>query len=152
MEISPNYDEETLKSCNGIQTIPTHAYYREGSILYLIGSTVLCKYDISDPHEPKLLAMRDIASEAIADPASNYIRKKAAHATAMVDIGRHLVISLRGGGGGVTNMDDGVIVGSLRVVDKQTLEPVKALDFENRVTYIIRFGYQQPQPQPLLPR
>ena len=52
----------------------------------------------------------------------DFIRKESAHSTAIVDIGDYLVISLRGGGGGVANMADGVIVGNISVISKETLE------------------------------
>ena len=72
---------------------------------------------------------------------SSLIHEKmtSAHSTSIVDIGDYLVISLRGGGGGVANMADGVTVGNISVVDKKTLKQVKELNFENRVTNITRY-------------
>ena len=81
----------------------------------------------------------DVAADHTGDPAMDYIRKESAHSTAIVDIGDYLVISLRGGGGGVSNMADGVIVGNVSIVNKETLEKVKELNFENRVTYITKY-------------
>ena len=104
-----------------------------------MGGTVLCKYDISDSEAPRLLNRADIAADHTGDPAMDYIRKESAHSTAIVDIGDYLVIGLRGGGGGVSNMADGVIVGNISIVNKETLEKVKELNFENRVTYITKY-------------
>ena len=100
---------------------------------------MLCKYDISDSKNPILLNRRDIADDHTDAPLRNYIRKGRALSTAMVDIGDHIVISLRGGGGGVANMADGVTVGNISIVNKTTLEKVKDLNFENRVTYITKY-------------
>ncbi|MBR2620935.1 MAG: hypothetical protein IKC97_01010, partial [Clostridia bacterium] len=112
---------------------------KDDNTLYLMGGTVLCKYDISDSSAPRLLNRADVAADHTGDPAMDYIRKECAHSTAIVDIGDYLVISLRGGGGGVSNMADGVIVGNVSIVNKETLEKVKELNFENRVTYITKY-------------
>ncbi|MBQ7364497.1 MAG: hypothetical protein IJW46_02740, partial [Clostridia bacterium] len=104
-----------------------------------MGGTVLCKYDISDSLNPRLLSQADIAADHTGDPTMDYIRRGSAHSTAIVDIGDYLVISLRGGGGGVSNMADGVIVGNISIVNKKTLEKIKELNFENRVTYITKY-------------
>jgi len=139
MEICPNYEEGIFDDYNGTQKIATNSYFKDGNILYLMGGTVLCKYDISDSQNPKLLNRRNIAADHTGDPATDYIRKGSAHSTSMVDIGDYLVISLRGGGGGVNNMADGVTVGNLSFVNKETLEKVKELNFENRITYITKY-------------
>ena len=139
MELSPDYEEGIFDDFDGAKKIPTNTYFREGSILYVMGRTVLCKYDISDPGAPLLLGKADIAADHTGDPATDYIRKESAHSTAMVDIGDYLVIGLRGGGGGVKNMADGVTVGNISIVEKGTLKKVKELNFENRVTYINRY-------------
>ena len=112
---------------------------KDGNTLYLMGGTVLCKYDISDSSAPRLLNRADVAADHTGDPTMDYIRKESAHSTAIVDIDDYLVISLRGGGGGVSNMADGVIVGNISIVNKETLEKVKELNFENRVTYITKY-------------
>ena len=138
-EIYPNYEDGFFDDYDGTQEIATNSYLRDGDILYLMGGTVLCKYDISDSQNPRLLNRADIAADRMGDPATDYIRNECAHSTAMVDIGDYLVISLRGGGGGVANMADGVIVGNISVVNKRTLEKVKEFNFENRVTYITRY-------------
>ena len=139
IEIYPNYEEGIFDDYDGTQKIATNSYLRDGNILYLMGGTVLCKYGISDGESPKLLKRADITSDHAGDPAMDFIRKESAHSTAIVDIGDYLVISLRGGGGGVTNMADGVIVGNISIVNKETLEKVKELNFENRVTYITKY-------------
>ena len=127
MEIYPNYEEGLFDNYNGTQRIATNSFLKDGNILYLMGGTVLCKYDISDSQAPKLLNRTDIAADHTGDPAMDYIRKESAHSTAIVDIGNYLVIALRGGGGGVTNMADGVIVGNVSIVNKETLEKVKQM-------------------------
>lgn len=139
MEIYPNYEEGLFDNYNGTQRIATNSFLKDGNILYLMGGTVLCKYDISDSEDPRLLNRADIAADHTGDPAMDYIRKESAHSTAIVDIGNYLVIALRGGGGGVKNMADGVIVGNISIVNKETLEKVKELNFENRVTYITKY-------------
>ena len=139
MEVYPNYEDGIFQDHNGTQKIATNSYYKDGSILYLMGGTVLCKYDISDPKSPKLLNRSDIAADHTGDPATDYIRKGSAHSTSIVDIGDYLVISMRGGGGGVQNMADGVIVGNISIVNKDTLQKVRELNFENRVTYITQY-------------
>lgn len=139
MEIYPDYEKGIFHDYDGTRKIATNAYIKDGNTLYLIGGTVLCKYDISDGQTPKLLQKADIAADHAGNTAMDYIRKETAHATAIVDIGEYLVISLRGGGGGVANMADGVIVGNLSVIRKETLEKVKELNFENRVTFITRY-------------
>ena len=139
IEIYPNYEDGIFDSYDGTQKIPTNSYLRDGDILYLMGGTVLCKYDISDSKNPRLLSRSDIAADHTGDPATDYIRKESAHSTAIVDIGEYLVISLRGGGGGVSNMADGVIVGNISIVNKKTLEKVREFNFENRVTYITKY-------------
>ena len=139
MEIYPNYEDGIFDSFDGTQKIPTNSYLRDGDILYLMGGTVLCKYDISDSKNPRLLKKSDIAANHTGDIEMDYIRKESAHSTAIVDIGDYLVISLRGGGGGVSNMADGVIVGNISIVDKKTHSLVRELNFENRVTYISKY-------------
>ena len=139
IEIYPNYEDGIFDNYNGTQKIATNSYLRDGNVLYLMGGTVLCKYGIIDGESPKLLKRADITSDHAGDPAMDFIRKESAHSTAIVDIGDYLVISLRGGGGGVTNMADGVIVGNISIVNKETLEKVKELNFENRVTYITKY-------------
>ena len=139
IEVYPNYEDGIFKDYSGTQKIATNSYLRDGNLLYLMGGTVLCKYDISDSKNPKLLGRVDIAADHTGDPATDYIRKETAHSTAIVDIGDYLVISLRGGGGGVNNMADGVIVGNISIVSKETLQKVKELNFENRVTYITKY-------------
>ena len=104
-----------------------------------MGGTVLCKYDISNKHQPKLLKKVDIAADHTGDPETNYIRKGCAHSTSIVDIGKYLVVSLRDSSGGITNMAEGVIVGNISIISKETLEKVKELNFENKVTYITRY-------------
>ena len=139
MEIYPNYEDGISDDYNGTQKIATNSYFKDGNVLYLMGGTVLCKYDISDSKNPRLLNRADIAADHTGDPATDYIRKESAHSTAIVDVGDYLVISLRGGGGGVNNMADGVTVGNLSFVNKETLEKVKELNFENRITYITKY-------------
>ena len=139
IEISPDYENGIFDDHDGTQKIATNSFLKDGNVLYLMGGTVLCKYDISDSGNPKLLNRADIAADHMGDPKMDYIRKESAHSTAIVDIGDYLVISLRGGGGGVTNMADGVIVGNVSVVNKETLRKVKELNFENRVTYITKY-------------
>ena len=139
MELYPNYEDGLFDNYDGTQKIATNSFLKDGNILYLMGGTVLCKYNISDSKDPKLLNRADIAADHTGDPAMNYIRKESALSTAIVDIGDYLVIGLRGGGGGVTNMADGVIVGNVSVVNKETLRKVKELNFENRVTYITKY-------------
>ena len=139
MELYPNYEDGFFDNYKGIQKIATNSFLKDGNILYLMGGTVLCKYDISDISAPKLLKRADIAADHTGSPTMDYIRKESAISTAIVDIGEYLVISLRGGGGGVTNMADGVIVGNVSIVNKETLEKVKELNFENRVTYITKY-------------
>ena len=139
IEIYPNYEDGIFDDYDGTQKIATNSYLRDGNIIYLMGGTVLCKYDISDGVSPKLLNKADIASDHTGDPTMDFIRKESAHSTAIVDIGDYLVISLRGGGGGVKNMADGVIVGNISIISKETLEKVKELNFENRVTYITKY-------------
>ena len=139
MEIYPNYEEGIFNHYNGTQGIATNSYLRNGNILYLMGGTVLCKYDISDRKNPMLLGKADIAADHAGDTGMDYIRKEQAHSTAMVDIGQYLVISLRGGGGGVKNMADGVTVGNISIVSKDTLQKVREINFENRVTYISKY-------------
>lgn len=131
MEICPEYDKTGL--------IPTSAYLMDGDILYLMGGTVLCKYDVSSRLNPKLLKRVNIAEDHTGELQKDYIRKGCAHATAIVDIGKYLVVSLRDGSGGVTNMADGVIVGNISIISKETLEKVKELNFENKVTYITKY-------------
>ncbi len=139
MEIYPNYEDGFFDDYDGTKKIATNTYHKDGNVLYLMGGTILCKYDISDIKTPRLLDRKDIAADHTGNPAMDYIRKESAHATAIVDIGNYLVISLRGGGGGVTNMADGVIVGNISIVSKETLEKVKEFNFENRVTYITKY-------------
>jgi len=139
MEVYPNYEDGFLDHYAGTQKIATNSFLKDGNILYLMGGTVLCKYDISNSKSPRLLSRADIAADHTGDPTMDYIRKESAHSTAIVDIGDYLVIGLRGGGGGVTNMADGVIVGNVSIVNKETLEKVKELNFENRVTYITKY-------------
>ena len=139
MELYPNYENGIFEDYDGTQEIATNSYLKDGNALYLMGGTVLCKYDISDSQTTRLLYRADIAADHTGDPAMDYIRKESAHSTAMVDIGDYLVISLRGGGGGVKNMADGVIVGNISIVNKKTLEKVKEFNFENRVTYITKY-------------
>ena len=139
MEICPNYEDGLFDAYNGTQKIATNSFLRDGNILYLMGGTVLCKYDISNSSAPRLLNRADVAADHTGDPKMDYIRKESAHSTAIVDIGDHLVISLRGGAGGVSNMADGVIVGNVSIVNKETLKKVKELNFENRVTYITKY-------------
>ena len=121
IEIYPNYEDGIFDDYDGTQKIATNSYLRDGNIIYLMGGTVLCKYDISDGVSPKLLNKADIASDHTGDPTMDFIRKESAHSTAIVDIGHYLVISLRGGGGGVKNMADGVIVGNISIISKETL-------------------------------
>ncbi|MBO5252365.1 MAG: hypothetical protein J6C51_00290 [Clostridia bacterium] len=135
MEIYPDYDD----NCDGTRSIATNSYLKDGNILYLMGGTVLCKYDISNKHQPKLLKKVDIAADHTGDPETNYIRKGCAHSTSIVDIGKYLVVSLRDSSGGITNMAEGVIVGNISIISKETLEKVKELNFENKVTYISRY-------------
>ena len=92
LELSPQYDEN--------QEIATNSYLRDGRILYLMGGTILCKYDISDPENPKLLKKADITKES----QSDFIRKGCAHCTSMADLGKYLALSLRDSSGGVTNI------------------------------------------------
>jgi hypothetical protein len=139
IEIYPNYEDGISDDYNGTQRIATNSYLKDGDILYLMGGTVLCKYDISDSKNPRLLSRSDITADHTGDPATDYIRKETAHSTAIVDIGEYLVISLRGGGGGVNNMADGVTVGNISIVNKKTLEKVREFNFENRVTYITKY-------------
>ena len=139
VEIYPNYEDGIFEDYNGTQRIATNSYLKDGDVLYLMGGTVLCKYDISDSKNPRLLSRSDIAADHTGDPATDYIRKESAHSTAIVDIGEYLLISLRGGGGGVNNMADGVIVGNISIVNKKTLEKVREYNFENRVTYISKY-------------
>ena len=139
MEIYPDYENGYLDDYNGTQRIATNSYLKEGNILYLVGGTVLCKYDISDSQAPRLLRRVNMAADHCGNPSADYIRNETAHSTSIVDIGNYLVISLRGGGGGVTNMADGVIVGNITIVNKETLEKVKEFNLENRVTYITRY-------------
>ena len=139
MELYPNYEEGIFDDYDGTRKVPTHSYLKDGDILYLVGSTVLCKYDISDIRQPKLLLKQDICADHTGDPAKDYIRRQTAHSTAIVDLGDHLVIGLRGGGGGVENMADGVTVGNISIVEKSTLKKVKEINFENRITYITKY-------------
>ena len=139
MEISPNFEEDIFDSKEQPRRSATQAFYREGDILYLMGRTILCKYDISNRNSPRLICKADIAADHIGAPDIDYIRKESALPTAIVDIGDYLVISLRGGGGGVKNMADGVTVGNLSIVSKKTLEKVKEFNFENRVTFITKY-------------
>ena len=139
IEIYPNYEDGVSDDYNGTQRIATNSFLRDGNVLYLMGGTVLCKYDISDSKNPRLLKRSDIAADHTGDPRTDYIRKESAHSTAIVDIGEYLVISLRGGGGGVNNMADGVTVGNISIVNKKTLEKVREFNFENRVTYITKY-------------
>jgi hypothetical protein len=139
IEISPDYENGIFDDYDGTQKIATNSYLRDGNILYLMGGTVLCKYDISDDKLPKLLKRTDIASDHTGDPAMDFIRKESAHSTAIVDIGDYLVISFRDSSGGVKDMADGVIVGNISIINKETLEKVKELNFENKVTYITKY-------------
>ena len=139
IEIYPNYEDEIFDDHDGTQKIATNSYLRDGNILYLMGGTVLCKYDISDGDSPKLLKRMDIASDHTGDPAMDFIRKESAHSTAIVDIGDYLVISFRDSSGGVKDMADDVIVGNISIINKETLEKVKELNFENKVTYITKY-------------
>ena len=125
IEIYPNYEEGFFDDYDGTQKNATNSYLRDGNILYLMGGTVLCKYDISDSNAPKLLCRTDVASDHTGDPSIDLIRKECAHSTAMVDIGDYLVISLRGGGGGVANMADGVIVGNISIINILTITSIK---------------------------
>lgn len=118
--------------------IGVNAYVKDGSYLYLMGSTILQKYDISDIHTPKLLCQTDVNADHLPDAPNDFLSGKHAHATALINGGQYLFIGIRGGGGGVSNMDDGVLVGNLAVVDKTTLKKVKEITFENRVTGITR--------------
>ena len=138
MEIYPNYEEDIFENFDGTRKIATNSYMKDSNTLYLMGGTVLCKYDIGD-NTARLLKKVDIAADHTGKVATDYIRKECAHSTSIVDIGDYLVISLRGGGGGVANMADGVTVGNISVVDKKTLKQVKELNFENRVTNITRY-------------
>ena len=131
MEICPTYDETG--------SIATNSYLKDGNTLYLMGGTVLCKYDVSSRQKPKLLKKTDVAADHTGNPETDYIRKGRAHSTSIVDIGEYLVVSLRDSSGGVTDMADGVIVGNISIISKETLEKVKALNFENKVTYITRY-------------
>ena len=139
MEIYPDYECGIFDNDDGTKKIATNSYLKDGNILYLMGGTVLCKYDIGDKQNLRLLTRKDIASDHTGDPAMDYIRNDSAHSTSIVDIGDYLVISLRGGGGGVQNMADGVTVGNISIVRKDTLEKVKELNFENRVTNITKY-------------
>ena len=138
MEIYPNYEDGLFDDYNGMQKIATNTYFKDGNDLYLMGGTVLCKYDISDSKSPKLISKIDVASDHAAISDMDYIRHGCAHSTSIVDIGDYLVISLRGGGGGVSNMADGVIVGNISIVSKKTFQKVRELNFENRVTCITK--------------
>ena len=140
LEIYPSYEDGIFDPCNEKPKVPTSSYVRDGSTLYLMGATVLCKYDISEKNAPRLIAKTDVAADHTGDPLTDYIRRECAHSTSIVDIGDYLVISLRGGGGGTANMADGVTVGNISVIDKKTLRKVKELNFENRATYITRHG------------
>lgn len=124
LELSPPYATATNYSL------------RDGNVLYLIGGTVLCKYDISNPKSPVLLGMTDVLAD---HTATEFLQNGTAHATAMVDLGEHLAVSLRNSGGGVANMDDGVLVGNLSIIHKATLEKVGELNFENKVTSLTRY-------------
>jgi hypothetical protein len=139
IEISPDYENGIFDDHDGTQKIATNSYLRDGNILYLMGGTVLCKYDISDDKLPKLLKRTDITSDHTGDPAMDFIRKESAHSTAIVDIGDYLVISFRDSSGGVKDMADDVIVGNISIINKETLEKVKELNFENKVTYITKY-------------
>lgn len=138
-EIYPNYEDNIFSDYDGTRRIATNSYLRDENILYLMGGTVLCKYDIHDIQSPRLLKKTDVTSNHTSDTDTDHIHKKSAHSTAIVDIGKYLAVSLRGGGGGVTNMADGVTVGNISIIDKVTLEKVKELNFENRVTYITKY-------------
>ncbi len=135
MEIYPDYED----NYDGTSMTATNSYLKDGNILYLMGGTVLCKYDISNSQNPKLLKKADIAADHTGNPEMDYIRKGYAHSTAIVDIGQYLVISLRASSGGVTNMADGVIVGNITIISKENLEKVRELNFENKVTYITKY-------------
>lgn len=139
MEIYPDYEEGVFQNHDGKRKAATNSFLRDGDILYLLGSTVLCKYDISDHLNPRLLCKVDIAADHREDHKTDFICMESAHSTSMVDIGNCLVISLRGGGGGVAGMADGVIVGNISIVSKKNLEKIKEINFENKVTYITRY-------------
>ena len=139
LKISPNYEEGVFPADRMPSRSATNTSLRDGSILYLMGRTVLCKYDVSDASEPRLLKKVDVAASHPTEDTTDYINKYNAHSTAILDIGKYLAVSLRGGGGGVKNMADGVVVGAVVVIDKESLTVVKELCFENRVTYINRY-------------
>ena len=139
MEIYPDYEDGIFENFDGIRRVATTSTLKDGDIVYTMGSTVLCKYDISRIKSPKLLKRADIAADHTGNSTVDYIRKECAHSTSIVDIGDYLVISLRGGGGGVNNMADGVTVGNISIVNKETLEKVRELNFENRVTNVTKY-------------
>ena len=87
MELYPNYEDGLFDNYDGTQRIATNSFLKDGNILYLMGGTVLCKYDISDSEAPRLLNRADIAADHTGDPAMDYIRKESAHSTAIVEIG-----------------------------------------------------------------
>ena len=139
LEIYPDYEDGIFENFDGTRKIATSSFLKDGNFMYLMGSTVLCKYDVSTIKGLKLVKRVDVAADHVGDPDMDYIRKECAHSTSIVDIGDYLAISLRGGGGGVANMADGVTVGNISIVNKETLEKVKELNFENRVTNITKY-------------
>ena len=113
------------------------ACLREGTTLYATGGTVLYQYDLSDPQSPQLIKTADLSAGHSGE--ADYIRRGGAHVTAIADLGESLALSLRDSSGGVTNMEDGHIVGALSIVRKDTLEKVTELNFENKVTHVTRY-------------
>lgn len=68
MELYPNYEDGIFEQYDGTQRIATNSYLRDGNVLFLMGSTVLCQYDISDSQAPRLLKKVDIAADHTGDP------------------------------------------------------------------------------------
>ena len=62
MELYPNYEDGLFDNYDGTQKIATNSFLKDGNILYLMGGTVLCKYNISDSEDPRLLNRADIAA------------------------------------------------------------------------------------------
>lgn len=139
LELSPCYEEGIFEDFNGIPKIATNFSLRDGNTLYLMGGTILCKYNISNKQSPILLKKTDIVADHTGDSAMELLCKGCAHATAMVDLGQYLAISLRNSGGGIAGMEDGMIVGNLSIIDKESLKKVKELNFENKVTFINKY-------------
>ena len=69
IEIYPNYEDGISDDYNGTQKIATNSFLKDGNTLYLMGGTVLCKYDISDSSAPRLLNRADVAADHTGDPA-----------------------------------------------------------------------------------